>query len=99
MKNHHSILIAFLFLGFTLNNELAAQKSSAQQLAFPNAMGWAATTKGGREGKIIKVTNLKKDGEESFKNAIESNGPRIIVFEVGGIIDLDGITIMSKIHS
>lgn len=68
----------------------------AQKLAFPDAMGWAALTKGGRGGKIIKVTNLNKDGEGSFKYAVESSETRIIVFEVGGIIDLEGTTIVIK---
>lgn len=91
MKNHTSILIVFLIFGFALSTEMLAQK-----LAFPDAMGWAAVTKGGRGGKIIKVTNLNKDGEGSFTHAVESSEPRIIVFEVGGIIDLDGTTIVIK---
>jgi hypothetical protein len=57
-------------------------------LAFPGAMGWAATTPGGRGGQIIKVTNLNPDGPGSFLAAIETAGPRIVVFEVGGVIDL-----------
>ncbi len=91
MKNHTSILIVFLIFGFAMNTEMVAQK-----LAFPDAMGWAAITKGGRGGTIIKVTNLNKDGEGSFKHAVESSKPRIIVFEVGGIIDLEGATIVIK---
>ena len=91
--NYISILTALILFGFNLNTEIEPQKSSTQILAFADAMGWAATTKGGRGGKIIKVTNLKKDGVGSFKNAVESHEPRIIVFEVGGIIDLDGSVI------
>ncbi len=91
MKNHTSILIVFLIFGFVMSTEMFAQK-----LAFPDAMGWAAVTKGGRGGKIIKVTTLNKDGEGSFKHAVESSETRIIVFEVGGIIDLDGATIVIK---
>lgn len=54
--------------------------------AFANEI--PAITKGGKEGKIIKVTNLNSEGEGSFREAVNSNSPRIIVFEVGGIIDL-----------
>ena len=56
--------------------------------AFPGAVGWASETVGGRGGKIIRVTNLNADGPGSLKAAINAKGPRIIVFEVGGQIDL-----------
>ncbi|KQN04189.1 pectate lyase [Sphingobium sp. Leaf26] len=65
-----------------------AGASQAGALAFPGAVGWAATTPGGRGGRIIRVTTLAPDGPGSFKAALEAKGPRIIVFEVGGIIDL-----------
>ena len=57
-------------------------------LAFPGAMGWAAHTPGGRGGQIIKVTTLNADGPGSFLEALNTRGPRIIVFEVGGVSDL-----------
>ncbi len=56
--------------------------------AFPDAQGWAAYTAGGRGGKIIRVTNLKSRGPGSFAAAVRMKGRRIIVFEVGGVIDL-----------
>src|SRR3954469_7200868 len=58
------------------------------QPAFPGAAGWGAATPGGRGGKIIRVTNLHPDGPGSFKAALDAKGPRIVVFEVGGVIDL-----------
>jgi len=91
MKNHQFSLLILLLIGSQIL-ECHGQNSN-DQLAFPNAQGWAAVTKGGRDGKIIKVTNLNKDGNGSLKEAIEANVPRIIVFEVGGIIDLYGSTI------
>jgi len=69
---------------------LAVAASAAAQAplpAFPGAVGWAAKTPGGRGGKIIRVTNLNADGPGSFKAAVTAKGPRIVVFEVGGIID------------
>jgi hypothetical protein len=45
-------------------------------------------TQGGAGGRIIRVTTLAKDGPGSFKEAVEAKGPRIVVFEVGGVIDL-----------
>ena len=56
--------------------------------AFPDAEGWAAYTPGGRDGKIIRVTNVKARGSGSFAAAVQAEGHRIIVFEVGGVIDL-----------
>ncbi|MCE7796757.1 pectate lyase [Sphingobium sufflavum] len=48
----------------------------------------AEPTKGGAGGRILRVTTLAKDGPGSLKAAVETKGPRIIVFEVGGVIDL-----------
>ncbi|MBU2417846.1 MAG: pectate lyase, partial [Alphaproteobacteria bacterium] len=56
--------------------------------AFPGALGWASQTPGGRGGQIIRVTNLDSEGPGSLRAAIEADGPRIVVFEVGGVIDL-----------
>ncbi|HEX9853279.1 MAG TPA: hypothetical protein VGA68_09710 [Woeseiaceae bacterium] len=61
--------------------------------AFPGAVGWAATTPGGRGGQIVRVTNLNPAGNGSLRAAVEQPGPRIVVFEVGGVIDLDRQTL------
>jgi pectate lyase len=57
--------------------------------AFPGAEGFGSTTPGGRGGKVILVTNLNDSGPGSFRAACEAKGPRIVVFRVGGIIDLN----------
>lgn len=67
---------------------IAAGPDDAAASAFPGAVGWAATTPGGRGGRILVVTNLKSSGAGSLRAAIEAAGPRIVVFEVGGVIDL-----------
>lgn len=54
--------------------------------------GWADTT-GGAGGKLIRVTNLNASGAGSFAAAVAESGPRIVVFEVGGVIDLQGASI------
>lgn len=54
--------------------------------------GWA-DTKGGTGGRIVRVTNLNASGEGSFAAAVMETGPRIVVFEVGGVIDLQGAAI------
>jgi len=67
----------------------AAGASEPVVPAFPGALGWAAKTPGGRGGQIIRVTTLEADGTGSLLAALSTAGPRIIVFEVGGVIDLD----------
>jgi hypothetical protein len=64
--------------------------ASTELLAFPGAQGWAAHTPGGRGGQIIRVTTLADKGPGSFLEALKAKGPRVIVFEVGGIIDMKG---------
>jgi len=74
----------------------SADAADKSLLAFPGALGWAAHTPGGRGGAIIKVTTLAGRGPGSFVEAVATHGPRIIVFEVGGIIDLDKQTVTIK---
>ncbi len=62
-------------------------------LAFPGAMGAAATTPGGRGGEILRVTTLAPTGPGSFTEAVNRKGPRIVVFEVAGVIDLAESTV------
>lgn len=46
------------------------------------------TTPGGRGGKVIRVTSLADSGPGSFREALLTKGPRVVVFAIGGIIDL-----------
>lgn len=52
------------------------------------ARGFAAGTVGGRGGRILRVTTLASSGPGSLAEALMTPGPRVVVFEVGGVIDL-----------
>ena len=60
----------------------------AQIPAFPGAQGGGMYSFGGRGGKVFVVTNLDDSGPGSFREALEAGGPRIVVFNVAGIIQL-----------
>jgi hypothetical protein len=56
--------------------------------AFPGAEGPGALATGGRGGKVIYVTTLAPDGPGSYLAALKTPGPRIILFNVSGQIQL-----------
>ena len=84
-------LLTFLFFLFSLS-------LSAQQLAFPEAEGYAAYATGGRGGTVVHVTNLNASGAGSLADAV-SQPNRFVVFDVGGVIDItnSSITIASNV--
>lgn len=55
---------------------------------FPGAEGFGSHTPAGRGGQVIEVTTLADNGPGSLREAANVPGPRIIVFRVGGVIEL-----------
>jgi pectate lyase len=68
-------------------NCVALPFARAAELAFPSAEGFGALATGGRNGEIVRVTNLEDSGPGSFREAV-SKPNRFIVFDVGGVIRL-----------
>jgi hypothetical protein len=56
--------------------------------AFPGAEGGGEFSFGGRGGRVYVVSNLNDSGPGSFRAACEAAGPRIVVFNVAGVIHL-----------
>jgi pectate lyase len=65
---------------------------SASPVVVPPAAGpvagYGASTVGGSGGRVLAVTTLADAGTGSLRAALESSGPRTIVFKVGGTIRL-----------
>ncbi len=66
----------------------AAAVGAAAALPSSAFAGNYTRTGGGAGGRIVRVTSLAADGDGSLKAALDQTGPRIIVFEIGGIVDL-----------
>ncbi|MFZ4764625.1 MAG: right-handed parallel beta-helix repeat-containing protein, partial [Roseimicrobium sp.] len=74
-------VLALLFTALLLN---ASAASWTWQDALVPDLGFDLDA-----AKVIRVTSLASKGKGSLRAALWEKGPRIIVFEVGGVIDLE----------
>ncbi len=84
---------------------LAGTAFAAGLPAFPGAEGGGAYARGGRGGRVLVVTNTQDyiPGEQepipgSLRWALTTAGPRIVVFEAGGVIDLKAALNITESH-
>ncbi|KAI1082437.1 fibronectin [Whalleya microplaca] len=72
--------------------------SASAILAFPGAEGFGREAAGGRTGTVYHVTNLDDSGTGSFRDAV-SEANRIVVFDVGGTINItDRVSVSKNIY-
>ncbi len=86
-KSCHYTLLLLILLSVPLRSQ---QINVTGESLFPGTSGFGTDSRGGYGGRIVTVSTLNRDGKGSLAEAIRTKGPRIVVFEVAGTIDLGG---------
>lgn len=103
--NYLSKYLLFIVLRFNVHSMLYAQHHATPKVAtpslssvpaFPGAHGYGALTPGWRGGRVIAVTSLEAEGPGTLRAALSVKGLRIIIFRVGGTIELKDEIIITE---
>jgi hypothetical protein len=83
------LIASYLLILFANVSFGVAAAAPDRPVAFPGAEGFGAYAEGGRGGKVFHVTTLEdSDTTGSLRHAVEAEGPRTVVFDVSGTIQL-----------
>jgi pectate lyase len=85
----------FVACGLTTCLAWGLTAQSAPPRAAP-AEGFGAATRGGAGGRTVAVTTLADSGPGSFRAAATAAGPRVIRFEVAGLITLESPVVVRE---
>ena len=88
----HRSLVALLAVIITFS----ASRTVLSIPAFPGAEGFGDVSIGGRGGRVLFVTNLNDSGPGSLRAAVESDGPRTVIFRISGTIALKSTLAVTK---
>ncbi|KAI1825310.1 fibronectin [Xylaria intraflava] len=79
----------------TVASLLSLLPHASALLAFPGAEGFGRNAVGGRTGSVYHVTTLDDSGTGSLRDAVSEEN-RIVVFDVGGTINITDRIVVSK---
>jgi hypothetical protein len=86
--------LCFIF-GLILTSTLGYAQTTNPPV-IPGGVGFGMSTRAGRGGAVIRVTNLNASGAGSLKACVDATGPRVCVFETSGVIRLTDLLVINN---